>query len=479
MKKLSLEDVKKRLEEHGYKLIGPYKNTSDKALLLCPAGHEYLTKVGNFFHRKSRCYQCDKIRQAKAQKIPFSTVLAKAKEHNVTVLMSQSDYEKNHGKLLKIQCQCACGTLRQLNWNALKNYSNCVKCKSGSEKIRHSLSVIRAICKKGGYSLITTEYTNNKQLLELTCDKHGIFKIRFNDIDQGHGCGSCGHSNSKAEREVLSFVKDNYSGIVEPNDRKTLGGLELDIWIPEFNLGIEFNGLYWHSEAIKKDHLLHIKKINKIQGAGINFLGIYADEWKNPFKKEIVKSMILSRMKKTKETIYARKTKISPVSKQDAKDFMNKNHLSGHVQFSQAIGLFDINDKLLMCLTLRTSMSGQKEIARMASVLNTNVVGGASKLTKSIQGSLLSYSDNRIGIGNVYKSIGFKEVTVTKAPSYYYTDFHKRVWRFKCRKLKDLSFGATEREQALNGAFKKHFGHSKPVYRIYDYGHKKWTRSYP
>jgi len=53
--------------------------------------------------------------------------------------------------------------------------------------------------------------------------------------------------SSSAETEIASFIEQ--MGItVTTNTRKLIPPYELDIYIPEFNIDIEYNGLYWHSE---------------------------------------------------------------------------------------------------------------------------------------------------------------------------------------------------------------------------------------
>jgi G:T-mismatch repair DNA endonuclease (very short patch repair protein) len=50
------------------------------------------------------------------------------------------------------------------------------------------------------------------------------------------------------EREVYEFILSLYNKEIIRNDRTVLNGKELDIYLPDYNLAIEFNGLYWHSE---------------------------------------------------------------------------------------------------------------------------------------------------------------------------------------------------------------------------------------
>ena len=93
---------------------------------------------------------------------------------------------------------------------------------------------------------------------------------------------------SQKEKEVLEYVKSIYDGEVLENDRKILEGKELDIFIPSLNLGIEFDGDYWHSKegAKEKDE----RKNRLCEERGIKLLRIKEEDWDN--NKENVKEEI-------------------------------------------------------------------------------------------------------------------------------------------------------------------------------------------
>lgn len=55
------------------------------------------------------------------------------------------------------------------------------------------------------------------------------------------------HNTSKAEKEIVQYLKKHYDGAIIENDRNALNGKELDIFVPEKNVAVEFNGTYWHS----------------------------------------------------------------------------------------------------------------------------------------------------------------------------------------------------------------------------------------
>jgi hypothetical protein len=56
---------------------------------------------------------------------------------------------------------------------------------------------------------------------------------------------------------VVDFIKSIYNGKIITNNRKILKGKELDIYLPDEKLAIEFDGIYWHS---LKDENYHLNK---------------------------------------------------------------------------------------------------------------------------------------------------------------------------------------------------------------------------
>ena len=101
-----------------------------------------------------------------------------------------------------------------------------------------------------------------------------------------------------SEKRVLKIVKNIYNGIVFENCKnviknpKTNRYLELDIWMPELNKAIEYNGYYYHSspEVIERDKI----KMNQCNNLQINLLVIKDVNWKTENEKinSLVKDFI-------------------------------------------------------------------------------------------------------------------------------------------------------------------------------------------
>lgn len=86
---------------------------------------------------------------------------------------------------------------------------------------------------------------------------------------------------SSYENEIIQFLEKYQINIIK-NDRTTIG-LELDIYIPEKKLAIEFNGDYWHSVKFK-DKNYHLKKTEECEKLGIRLIHIWESEWLNSRK---------------------------------------------------------------------------------------------------------------------------------------------------------------------------------------------------
>ena len=114
------------------------------------------------------------------------------------------------------------------------------------------------------------------------------------------GCPECAAHKfqSSAEKEVVSYLcKLLGEEKIKTQVRSILKRQELDIYIPEHKVAIEYNGVYWHSEKAGKDRNYHFEKWKSCQDLGIRLIQIWEDQWlENP---ELVKRMIAQSLGKT------------------------------------------------------------------------------------------------------------------------------------------------------------------------------------
>lgn len=301
------------------------------------------------------------------------------------------------------------------------------------------------------------------------------YKINLRGSDLST-CFMCMPKNtSRAENEVLDFItKLIGKDAVVKSERSLISPYEIDIYIPSMNVAIEYNGLYWHSEELGKDKLYHSNKKKLCNEKGVDLIQIFEDEW--IYKPDIVKSILTSKLGKCENIIYARKCTVSEITQQQAKAFVDNNHLYGYHKCFTKLGLF-YEGVLVQVMTFSKNNASRKqkgiEIDRLCTKINTSVVGGASKLFKHYLKShhngadIVSYSDLRYGEGEVYKQLGFF-LKGTTPPSYYYFKTQERIryHRFTMRKKKsEYESNKTERQLRAEQGY----------YTIYDCGHNKWV----
>lgn len=240
------------------------------------------------------------------------------------------------------------------------------------------------------------------------------------------------------EREIISYIQTLYQGDINSNNRHIIAPKELDIYIPEKNLAVEFNGLYWHSELfIDKNY--HLAKTLDCGEKGIRLMHLFEDEW--IFKKPICKSLLASALGVYEHKYYARKCRVERIDSETTRKFMDENHIQGYIKASDNYGLF-YEDTLIQAVSFGKSRfkSNETELLRMATILNSQVIGGFSKLLKHAMSDLnisvlYSYVDRRLFNGKGYEAIGFHQES-TSTPSYFYFKGLKRENRLRYQKHK-------------------------------------------
>ncbi len=337
------------------------------------------------------------------------------------------------------------------------------------KRTKESIDSAEIRLKEYGYTLVDVL----KNIVNIECNK---CKNNFRRTRQyttpskinKNMCPTCYpvHSCSAAEREVADFLKQYTS--VESNRRDLITPQEIDIYLPNYAIGIEYNGLYWHSE-IFKDSKYHASKTEQCNAIKIHLVHIFEDEWKN--NKEIVKSRLLNLIGKTENILHGRKTKIQTISSAIANKFLKDNHIQGSGRANVHIGLFDAETLVAVMTFLKGDISKRVsgwELNRFCTKLNTSVVGGASKLFKYFvieydPVKITSFADKRWSAGAFYTNLGFTHEH-DSPPNYWYFLPGEviRHHRYKLRKPpKSL---ITERELRS----------SEGYLRIYDCGSEKY-----
>ena len=329
------------------------------------------------------------------------------------------------------------------------------------------------------YSLVS-EIARASDSVTIVCKNHGPFKQKLKlHINREYGCIKCGQK-SKQEDELADFLAQ--LTCVERRNRSLIKPKEIDIWLPNEKIGVEFHGIYWHTEDRVGSQ--HRDKWEMMDNAGYRLIQIFEDEWVN--KKEIIKARLTAILQKDKR-IGARQTKVREISWHDAKAFLDEVHIQGAGPTGcLRYGLF-LDDNLVAVGTFAKARTGGMvrdtnsldwEVLRYAS--KNTVVGGFSKLFARFlidtnASKVISYCDLRYGNGNLYKTAGFNLEYITE-PDYWWVPKNKteRVSRYSTQKIKmknpNHQLHAYYDENKSESEICKDAGWKK----IYGVGNQKW-----
>jgi predicted Zn-ribbon and HTH transcriptional regulator len=279
---------------------------------------------------------------------------------------------------------------------------------------------------------------------------------------------------SWGERAIRQFLKQH--GVeFEQYNRKIIAPKELDFFIADHNLAIEFNGIWTHRyhESAITDKRYHQNKWNTTHQQGIKLIQIWEHELL--MKPLIVWDRLSHALGFKQEKIAARKCVIQSLKSMASREFFNTNHLQGWQPAAHTYALVS-DGKVVAAASFSRSRFGKKaqwELVRYASVMGTQVQGGLGRLLKHAQTqiaftSLVSYANLNWGRGNVYETLGFDLDSISQ-PNYWYfrgdREVHNRL-KFQKHKIVGKAQGNSESEIAAN------MGYS----RFYDAGNAVWIK---
>ena len=293
----------------------------------------------------------------------------------------------------------------------------------------HNMSKIEYIEKYGTDNLVSKEYHDKM-----------VESVNIANINMTFT------KNSKSELEIKDFIESG--GLECRSDRHILNGREIDIFIPEKNIGIEYNGNKWHTEWFgKKDKHYHLSKLEERRKNGVGLITIFEDEYET--HKEIVLSKIahiLNIKNANISKIYGRKCQIKEIYSFSAEDFLNVNHIQGFVNSTLFLGAF-YNENLVGVMSFTKQADNNWELTRLATDIKYNCCGVGGKLfnyfIKNYDfNEIKSFADRRWTLdenNNVYTKLGFVFHSFTKPNYTYYNanvNRYKRFHKFNFRKDK-------------------------------------------
>lgn len=454
---------------------------------ICDEGHSWQVAVHDKVHYNIVCPYCSN----KKVLVGFNDLATTYPEYAQKV-SSQSTVqptEVTFGSKRKLVWECEDGHMFEASPEKVIGAGRwCPYCSGNKVSNLNSLAAKRPRVaaefdeERNGKTAHEVSYASNKKHW-WCCRQCGLFwEARVLNRTINHtGCPQCAARFSTQEKELYDFVEGILpaGSVIRCNVRSVIPPKELDIYIPGKNIAIEFNGLYWHSEAAGKDRSYHYEKWLACKNKGIQLITIWADQWVNT--PGVVKNMLTAKLGLCTGSLGARTTTVDEnLSTAVVRRFMDSYHIQGFASSTYHVGLRDRDGELVAVSSWRKNKD-KLYLDRYAT--SRHVVGGLGKLLKRGIGfalerdcsEIITFADHEVSDGGLYETLGF-DCAGMIPPEYKYvspldgyaTRHHKfgfRLRRFRQDPRLEFREGYTERQLAeLNG-----------LSRIYDCGKTRYV----
>lgn len=435
--------IEESLKVHGnrfdYSKVA-YKNAMDKVIITCPV-HGDFTQTPSAHLNGQGCPKCagknlnrdeiiEKFREVHGEKYDYSKVSFEQMHKKVCIICPE------HGEFWQTPSKHLLG----------QGCKECSKKERGINKRLNQEEFLKRAneihANKYDYSKVN--YITSHDKVEIICPQHGSFWQYPYDHLQGHGCSSCSNTFSIGEMDIYTMLCGYFGNEnVELHNRSILNNKEIDILIHPLKIGIEYNGLYWHSEKYNKGRWYHYKKMEECNKKGIKLIQIFEDEYlKN-------KSIVFNKIKhilnipNVAPKIMGRKVLIKEIDNEKAKEFLNNNHIQGYTNSTIKLGAYYQGILIgVMCFN-KTGVDNEWILNRFATDNKYICQGVGGKLFKYFirnfnPEKVKSFADRRwtINEDNLYTKLGFKLVKKLN-PDYRYisgSNSRERIHKFNLRK---------------------------------------------
>lgn len=409
--------------------------------------------------------------------------------HDLTVV-KRVENDSNGRSMWK--CKCVCGNELVVSGKHLRN-GNTKSC-GCRRNLPHYIDLTGQTF--GYLTVIGLHETRfGKAYWDCVCNKCGKLKVVLGQslrdgLVYSCGCANVSHNGSKVENDIKDFVLSFGYGVEKAN--RILDGKEIDIYVPEKNLGIEYNGSKVHASVnnafLNKEMFYHRDKFLLAKEKGIHLISIFDVDWeKNSDKIKMYLKFLLS----SNIIIHGRECDVRRIDDNIACDFAEKYHLQGaNIRFMKInYGLFFGGELLGVMafgkLRLTETKDGEFELHRYCMKDGYTVVGGANKLLKAFEREynpkfILSYSDNDFFLGGIYEKLGFHYTGQSRPRYYWYLD-GQEIKRERCQ-IKHLK---AQYPELVKEAYEKDVANKEDYVmaklgacKVYRSGNTRWVKTY-
>ena len=226
-----------------------FAKMSAPTTITCPTHGNFSQIAESHIWAKQGCPKCADERKKGKYKYSREEIVEMCKKvHGDKYIYDDIIFQGMKSKILNIKCPKH-GYFDQIAYDHIRGFG-CEKCKFENQIMTKDEFIEKATKVHNSFYSYDKEkivFVNTNIKIPIICPIHGEFWQRPANHLLGVGCPYC--QNSKLENEIAELLKTNSINFIQKHHTNWLGRLELDFYLPQYNIGIECQGLQ-HFEPI-------------------------------------------------------------------------------------------------------------------------------------------------------------------------------------------------------------------------------------
>lgn len=238
--------------------------SSDKVWWICDKGHEWQAVISSRTVNESGCPFCSGryAIQGENDLMSVDSPLLKEWNYDRNGRLTPSDFKEHSARKIWWKCKKGhewCSSISDRSRGDGCPYCSGKRVLVGFNDLAH---INPYIAKEWNYekngNKIPQKYTCKSGIkVWWKCEKGHEWKTSISNRSRGDGCPKCnsGIRTSFPEQAIYFYVKKIYPDAVNRCTDVLPNGMEIDIFIPSINVGIEYDGSVWHEsdKALEKE----------------------------------------------------------------------------------------------------------------------------------------------------------------------------------------------------------------------------------
>ena len=391
-----------------------YAGSDNQITVTCPVHGDFEQRAYN--HQAGRgCPACGVLQHGQSQALSLPDVVVRAREVHGDTYEYPGPY-LGFGRKMPITCRTH-GEFQQTPANHIAGKTGCPACHI--ERSRYTPASFYAKVAQRHQGRYTYDgFSGTEEPLYIICPEHGEFIQRANTHLAGSACPACATPGSKAEGDLAALLRPHTEVVLHA----TVGGVSVDLWLPEHRLAVEHNGERFHSDISPQGKPMprdrHAVKQAAVEAAGARLIQVWGTELIK--RRSQVKALLLRAIGVEQGSVVnARACQVEQVEHKVAAEFYDRHHIQGAPSGGVSFGLFD-GGPLVACMTFsmtadrRGPAASTQELKLVRYASGPRVRGGAGKLLahgrRIFPGHpVVSFSDPRLFTGAMYRALGFSQ----------------------------------------------------------------------